>query len=326
MIRRIIMSAVAGAGLWAGQANLVAAPFDAKKVPEGAKWVLHVDMDALRTTEIWKLIDGEIAKNAQADVKLGEIEQFTGIKFPEGLHDVTLFGLGFSEEHVVIVLGAGMDQGKLIGFLQLDPNFKSEKHGGKDVITWIDQEKGKRMWGTFYDDKTAAISASPDAVKTFIDTRSGAKKGLSAESPLAAGARSGLIAYMAGKDLAQLKEAAQNPHVQEAELVSFAVEERGPDVALYASLTTKSAETANQVRMLAEGGKALLGLQMKDPKADPGARMLGEMLQRVDTKVEGKTVSADGKVSLEMIRKLMDMAAGKKAAAAAAGVVPPAAK
>jgi hypothetical protein len=324
MIRRMLTSAVAGVGLWIGSAKLLAAPFEAKKVPETAKWVLHVDMDALRTTEVWKLIDGEIAKNAQADQKLGEIEQFTGIKFPEGLHDVTLFGLGFSDENVVVVVSAGMDQGKLIGFLQLDPNFKSEKHGEKDVVSWIDQDKGKRMWGTFYDDKTAAISASPDAVKTYIDTRGGAKKGLSAESPLAAGAKAGLIAYMAGKDLSQLKEAAQNPHVQEVESISFSVEEVGADAVLHASVTTKSAETASNVRMLAEGGKALLVLQMKDPKADPSAKMLGEMVQRVTTSLEGKTVSADGKVSLETIKKLMDMAARAKMTPPAAEVPPPA--
>ena len=60
-------------------------------------------------------------------------------------------------------------------------------------------------------------------------------------------------------------------------------------MALYAALTTKTAETATNVRMLAEGFKRLLSLQMKDPKADPGAKMLGEMLQRVTTKVEGRT-------------------------------------
>jgi hypothetical protein len=325
MIKRTLMSAVAGVGLWLGNANLDAAPFEPKKVPEGAKWVLHVDMDALRITEVWKLIDGEIAKNAAADTKLGEIEQFTGIKFPEGLHDVTLYGLGFSEDAAVITISAGMDQGRLIGFLQQNPNFKSEKHGEKDVFTWID-ESGKRMYGTFYDDKTAAISQSSDAIKTFIDTRAGVKKGLSNDSPLAAGAKPGLVAYMAGKDLAQLKEAAQNPQIQEAELIWFGAEERGADVALYASLTTKTADTANQLRMLAEGGKALLALQMKDPKTDPSAKMLGEMLQRVTTKVEGSTLSADGKVSLGVIRKLMDMAAGAKITPppAAADVAPPA--
>ena len=120
MIKRMLMSAVAGVGLWVGTGEPPRRAVRREGVPESAKWVLHVDMDALRTTEVWKLIDSEIAKNGQVDIKLGEIEQFTGISSPRGCTTSSIFGLGFSEENVVIVIGGAMDQGRLIGFLQLD--------------------------------------------------------------------------------------------------------------------------------------------------------------------------------------------------------------
>ena len=66
--------------------------FDPKQVPAQAKWVLHVDMDAARDTKSFDLIRQNILSSAAAQAKINQIDTITGMRFPEDVRDITLYG------------------------------------------------------------------------------------------------------------------------------------------------------------------------------------------------------------------------------------------
>src|SRR5262245_34111574 len=78
--------------------------FSPQAVPQDTRWIIHVDVDAARLTPLWELARQRLVLPHQEEImpRLTVIERITGLKLPQGLHDVTLYGGSFDEADVCI--------------------------------------------------------------------------------------------------------------------------------------------------------------------------------------------------------------------------------
>ena len=114
-------------------------------------------------------------KTPRRKAKLQELEMATGMVFPQDLHSVTVYGLGFEEPDGVIVVKAKANQQQLLGMLQMNASYASFAHGDHEVISW--EDKGKLMHGSFFSADTIIMAQSQENVEKAIDA-------LAAKSPL----------------------------------------------------------------------------------------------------------------------------------------------
>ena len=204
------ISKTAGAALimsFFAPAFVQADPFDAQHVPAEAKWVLHVDMDAARGTRTWDTLKRHLETDGNYQAKLEEVQTLTGMQFPQDCHDVTLYGASAQEEAGVVLLHAKIDKEKTMTSLQGNSAYGSQAFGEYQVVSWDD--KGKKMFGAFHDESTVIIGRSEENIENALNTIDG--KARSTNAVLAAGAKSHPLVYVAGKDLADLKQGRPAP-------------------------------------------------------------------------------------------------------------------
>jgi len=310
-LKSLVLAAVA---MFVAAPTVRAETLDAKRVPGGVKWLLHIDADALRASGLWKILREDIEKNPEWAPGVAHIEELTGMKFPDQLHGITVFGSTFTESGAVILINADVNQTKILNLLQLDPNYTSYKHNNHEVHGW--QDKGKQLYGAFHGAGWIAVGQSRDRVEAALDTGDGKGEALKAGAPVANGNAPGLLAYLAGSSLAELKElqAAKTPLINELDMAWLAVGEQEKDMVLRAALTTKTPQVAEQLRASAEGLKAIVTLAAMNENADQGAKFVAELLKFVTVKAQEKVVSADMKMPIDNIRGLIEKAQAMKAA------------
>ena len=74
-------------------ATSVAGPLNLKQVPGSAKWVAHVDFDAMRESKVvQKAVAAHKAEHKNADAGLKMVQALTGIDLCNDLQGVTLYG------------------------------------------------------------------------------------------------------------------------------------------------------------------------------------------------------------------------------------------
>ncbi len=289
-----------------------AAALDGKRVPEDAKWLVHVDMDAIRGSKTWKnVVEGLLEKNAGFQTAVQNVQLFTGFRFPQDLHDVTLYGQAFSEEAGVVVIHVTVDSSALLSQLALAPGYECFKHGEHEVHAW--QDKGKQLYGSFQSKSVAVIGRSRENVEKAIDVLDGRSAAVKAGAGLAEGAKGAVLAYVGGSGLAELQklQQAKTPLLNEAELAWVSIGEQEESVVVRAAVGTKTSQTAQQMKALLDGLKAMVSLAAANENADAKTKAAGSALQSLMTTVREKTVSAEWRVSLETVRSLVTVGAAE---------------
>ena len=125
LLKRIVALAVLGSALPLAQAT----PLAETKVAADAKWVLHLDLDAFRQTQVGRyLLDDVIG------AKFSEAQAENKIQFntsPKNIHSVTAYGTRFGKEQEGVLLvhttaNVKKDIEALVGLAALDGNDKTE--------------------------------------------------------------------------------------------------------------------------------------------------------------------------------------------------------
>src|ERR1700758_2447871 len=81
-----------------------AAPLDPNTVAADAKWVLHIDFDALRESRVAQHAREELMKHDLAATVMGMIKEATGMDLDKDLHGATAYGTGFKPHAAVLIV------------------------------------------------------------------------------------------------------------------------------------------------------------------------------------------------------------------------------
>ncbi|NUQ66625.1 MAG: hypothetical protein HUU20_29535, partial [Pirellulales bacterium] len=97
---------------WA--ATTQAAPVEFQEIPAGAKWLAHVDVDAMRdTTLVPRAYHQVVQEHPEAERHFEKVREISGMDPRQGLHSLTFCGTKISEEQGILIVKGDFDQARL---------------------------------------------------------------------------------------------------------------------------------------------------------------------------------------------------------------------
>ncbi len=245
-----------------------AGPLDLKQVCASAKWVVHVDVDAMReSTLVQRIYDKVIQEAPEAEQHLRNVTDLVehlGIDLTRDLHGITAYGSVVGKPEGVFLVDANFDEKSLLEKADQAPDHQVTTHGAYQVHSWTDA-KGKRhehpMAGTVYKNLLifAPAAAQVNAALDVLDGKSPALAGKS--SPLTAKVPAGTLVLIRAIGLSDAKLPWKSPLVTQSESFGVAIGEQGGKVCFEGMLTAKSKETAEQAKAVVEGARSMAELQ-----------------------------------------------------------------
>jgi hypothetical protein len=291
-----------------------AEPLDTKIVPATAKWVMHVDVDALTDSAAWKTIEPKLREDAEYARGIEEVERIFQVNLDQDLHSVTLYGSSFRKEDAVVVVHARADRERLAMLLSFNEGYAKDQAGSYIVHTWA--EADRQNYGAFASNDRFVVAPSSAKVAAAMDVLEGKKEIETINSdtltpPLGTGT-AGVILYVAGEGIADLatENTARSPLFQQVKSASVAITGAGDGLKASGKLEAVDADVARNVVSLAEGARALVNLNA----ADDNLALLGRVTAAAKVTAEGSTVTLDWPLSSQTIGEILDHAIAAKMA------------
>ncbi len=303
-MRTTLLIASAGLALHAGA---LAKPLNPAWTPNGAPWVLHLDMDAALASHIGKLgfegpepILHEIAE---------EIEDDIGFDFIRQVHSVTIYGMTAAHDEPVIIISTTPEaETRLTGMAMLHGGAPVQENGR--TVYEVEPDSDDRHFGTFMagpgaNERLVIISPRRELLHSAVDVIEG-KGQLRADldqSALRQPPRDGSILYVAasafgkGLDLEPVMVM-----LQRAEGLRVDVGEVGGEMYVDVDMRTPDEQQATQLHQMALGGIAMLQfVAANEPEMAPVAGLA----QKAAITLNGRDLSLRFRHSSEALMELL---------------------
>jgi hypothetical protein len=239
-----------------------AAPLDSKNVAADAKWVVHVDVDAVRDSLVVKKAfeTCPLLKN-ESGRHFDKIRERVGVDLRKDLHGITLYGRDTDKTHGVAIVFATVNQKLLLEKAEKATDHKVTKHGNIDIHSWTQKcgPKAHVAAGAFYKPDVLVFAASVEGVAAAIDVLSGKSPGITdPKSPLGGDVHAGssiLVRAIA------IRPETRCTILKQAQSFRVSLGEHDGKSFYHASLVMKSPEAAAQVQAINDGLKAFAALK-----------------------------------------------------------------
>ncbi len=285
-----------------------AGPFDPKVVSADAKWVIHLDVDAMAKSDTWKLVEPKLQANANYAKGKRDIERIGQVKLPEDLHDVTLFGSTIGEREAIVVIRANVNAERLKTLVSLNETYASATVGGHQLHSW--EDKGKTIHTGFAADSRIVVGQSQDDVVAALDTIGGKLDPLKNALLAPQQDKAGVLVYIAGDQLSEIgQQAARSPIIQKLKNAWITVaEDPIKGVKVKSQIAADDDKTATNVKGMIDGLKAAVSFAAQD---DPDAMLVADAILDLNTTASGSLIDIDWNVPLKNVGELLDRATGE---------------
>jgi hypothetical protein len=299
-MRALLAAAVIVAGL-GPLAN--AGPLDSKRVSAEAKWLVHIDADAMRAGKVPRMIVTLWRELPAASEALRKFTAAIGMDPTKDLHSVTIYGQRYAQPDAVVIVAAEVDRTRLMTLLRRKPDYRTESYDGHELVIWS-ENKGKPdahvVTGCFYQPGVIVFGRDAAAVKKALDVLSGTARSLAESDPLfARDVPSGTMIQARATGLAEV-DLFKSPLVQQSKSLFVALGENQGEVFAVARLVTESTDVARRVRAVVEGFLAMAELQLE---TDQDAL---KILEAVKVSSEGEKVAVECRGPAEAAAKLVE--------------------
>lgn len=258
-----------------------AAPFDASQIAGDAKWVAHIDVDAAMKTTIMQTMRQRLTAHEDVQRHIGELKAASGMDLWTDLHSVTFYGSDFDHENGVAVIHAKVDPKRVIDHLRLQPDYKVQQQGKRQLHYWT-KTKGPRspkgLVGAFHTPSVIVVSRDEQKVTRALDALDGNGSTLKGStSPLAAAQPAGVCIHV--KSVGTAGAADLKPDQQwmrQAESISIAMGEQAGQTFFRMAVNATSPEAAVQMKQIVDGLKAMAAMKHA---SDPNVKRLVDAVQ-----------------------------------------------
>jgi hypothetical protein len=158
-------------------AGSLAAPLNKSWLPADTKWVLHLDFDALRKSQLGSMILTELDTKYSSKIKA--LQELLGSNLLTDISHFTLYGPDSQEQNAVLFAQGRFNPQKLTALLALNPQFQKTAYGPYTLYGWFAEQHGKNQVGTFARDNLIAISQNQESLKRALDVLDGKLPSLS---------------------------------------------------------------------------------------------------------------------------------------------------
>jgi len=257
-------------------------------VPDGARWVAHLDMEKFVATKLYEYMD----KGDRFVVKSRDLTRWLKLDVPKDIAGLTVFGLGAGEKQAVFAVAGKFDKQRLLTLLELAEDRQEIPYGGFTMYS-----TGDDGFGAFVNDGLIVFSESREALEKVLDTAAGKAKNFTG-SKLSASLKevpSGAFISAVVEDMSNVvSEVRKSRLFEKASGMFFMAQEIGDNIQLRAQVTADSPENAANMADIVQGFIAL-------------GRMSDEA--RFTSLLDGLRVKLDGKaVRLEFERPSREVA------------------
>ncbi|MCX6571235.1 MAG: hypothetical protein NT006_07460 [Candidatus Aminicenantes bacterium] len=249
-------------------------------VPEGARWVAHLDMEKFVATKLYEYLE----KDGRLQIKNRDIGRWLKIDLFKDITGLTVFGLESGDKQAVFAVTGKFDKAGLLALLALDKDYQAIPYGSYTLYL-----TGSDEFGAFVNDGLIVFSENREAVEKVLDTAAGKTKSFASSKLNAAFKDVSSGTFLSGvvEDLAGLgKEINQSKFVEKASMMFFLAQEKQDNLQVRVQVTADSPESAKNMADVAQGLIAMVRLgQGEGPGGIPAS-----LVEGLQVKLEGKTV------------------------------------
>jgi len=288
---------IAAAVVLAVAATASAGPLVPQRVAADAKWVVHVDFDALRSAPIVEKLSQPWLNRDSTKRQLEKVREILGTDPLTALHGVTFYGTSLAGSGYVVVLDAKVDPQRLLAFVRRMPDYRTETYGDRELHAWTHTggRRGKQsVTACFAGDNLTVVAGDAADVKRALDVLDGKSPALPTDSPLAAEVPSGTAFRGAALGLAEARLPFRSPLVRQSERIAVAAGEHEGEAFAEGTIVARSPEVAQQLRAIIEGFRATAALQFgNDARAAAAFQRLKVTVQENEVHVQWRVPNED---------------------------------
>ncbi len=227
-------------------APLLAGELVPSQIPPSTKWMLHVDLDAMRSSETGKAVISRIA--ADHGAKLLALKRMFSLHLLDDLHDVTLYGDG-QPEHAVALISGTFDRAHLEDVIKAADAYETSTHAGTTIHSWKDKKKSQNA--AFAADGLLVFSAQDDLLRQALDVLK-ANVQVPADPFFNADGDKPLISASARlSEIEMPRETART--LKLASVLRLSANENNGRFSIHAAAECADAATANRLRRMLDG-------------------------------------------------------------------------
>jgi hypothetical protein len=272
-----------------------AAPLDLRQVAADSRWLVHLDVDAMRQSSlVEKAYLAGSQQWSQLEAWLAAACQEVSVDPRTDLHGLTMFGTRLGKLEGVALIHAQMRPEVMIDRAKGESGYRSSRYGQREIHSWTDGEN--TVTGAFHTPSLLVVARTEKEVQQAIDVLDGKGANLSRKPDVAVGpAPQGTMLQAWVQGLANTPLPLKSPAIKKSQAVSLLVGENGGEVSVSARLVMDTPEVAAKVLAVLEGVRSAAELQYED---DP---RIMEVVKRVKLSVSEKTVTLELRAGAEEV-------------------------
>lgn len=276
-------------------------------VPEDAKFVVQLDIDTFRETQLGEKLLKLTQQMAQEEIGgesgdvMAQVEEALGFNPLEEIHQLTLIGANYEspEDSLRAILQLGKTTGNLEGLMLALPGYESHEHGDMTIHSVKDNDmEAYAAIHTLGDGRKRIVAAtSEDAVNEMLTEGQGKRRQISWTVPKGTFVQVQLLEFPD-----EVFENEQSSNIAKLlQDVSATIGEKDDNYEVNLTLTTVDEKRAEQIQQLLQGAKALVGLLENEIGDDEDAKMAISLLKQVTVEKDGHAVTVHGAIPEDLI-------------------------
>jgi hypothetical protein len=241
---------------WAG-------PLDLGDVGRSARWVIHLDGQALWTSELGTQLR-QIVDSHDIQAKLGAIETLFGTDLTTDIHSVTLYGPDGNDVLAVALVKGKMDRQKLVSMAVLTDRYEKTTAGEFVIHRWGDVSDKKTNYMGFASADRLVMSQSRSVVAKALHVLAGkadSAQGTERFSAIKHAPDRAFLVVCAEELSDMTKGQAHAAMLQRSSVLALVVGEKAGALDATLHLHADSPEAAAQIETMARGVLAMMAFQ-----------------------------------------------------------------
>lgn len=252
----------------------------ASLVPEGARWIAHLDMEKFVATDLY----GYLEKDGKFQIKSRDLDRWLKMDLAKDIKGVTVVGLGQEDDQIAFVVDGKFDKAGIIALVGLDKEHRETPYGSYTLYS-----TGSDEYGAFVNDNLLVFSEGRAAIEKVLDAAGGKTKSFAGTKLAASLKEVPAGAFLSGviEDLSGLgREINQSKLVEKASGLFFLAQEKQSRLQLRLQMNADTPENAKNIADLVQGVMALG--RMSGGEGDMAG--IAALIDGVQVKLDGRTV------------------------------------
>ncbi|MBK7878127.1 MAG: hypothetical protein IPJ77_20910 [Planctomycetes bacterium] len=274
--------------------------FDPARIAAGARWVAHVDVEALARSEVYAALVADGVVKLEDEVEA--LEAF-GLDPVKDLRSVTVYSVDPMSEHTIVLLRGNENVDRALAKKQTEEGYREEVFEGKALHAWGDawfaavlRQEGSADRLVVQSDDRASVALACAVLegrgKSFAQSESPVLKNLPGEGSIVFAAATTKVSELSGLEVA-------SSVVKLADDLVFDLGESHGELYAKLRVDAETAKEARQIQQVLQGAAALVAL-MGGEDPDVG-RVLQDVTSALRFTTEETRVQAEFRMSTRLL-------------------------